>query len=76
VWSRLYERFAELATIDDAVAALERGRGGAVLVEARARRGKSTLVEYAVAAAQQMGALPKARRRHIGNLLSRFGSTG
>jgi predicted ATPase len=66
VGNRLYERSAELATIDDAVVALRGGRGSAVLIEARAGRGKSALVEYAVAAAHRSGARTLvARARHL-----------
>src|SRR4051812_50149007 len=65
--SRLYERSAEIAAIDRAVAGLGEGRGSAVLVEARAGRGKSTLVEYAVSAARAAGApAPVARAPHPG----------
>lgn len=64
--NRLYERSAELATIDDAVVALDGGRGTAVMVEARAGLGKSTLVEYAVEVAREHGArILLARARHL-----------
>jgi DNA-binding CsgD family transcriptional regulator len=64
--NRLYERSAEIAAIDRAVAELGSGRGSAVLVEARAGRGKSTLVEYAVTAARRAGARTLlARARHL-----------
>jgi len=66
VTNRLYERSAELAAIDDAVLALERGQGRALLVEALAGRGKSSLVEYAVAAAREAGARSLVvRARHL-----------
>lgn len=64
--SRLYERSAEIAAIDRAVAGLGEGRGSAVLVEARAGRGKSALVEYAVSSARDAGARTLlARARHL-----------
>lgn len=66
VRSRLHERAAELAAVDDAVAALGRGRGSAVLIEARAGLGKSALIEHAVEAARQRGArILLARARHL-----------
>jgi DNA-binding CsgD family transcriptional regulator/tetratricopeptide (TPR) repeat protein len=66
VESRLYERTAELEAIDDVVAALELGRGNALLIEARAGLGKSALVEYAVETARQRGArILLARARHL-----------
>lgn len=51
--SRLYERTAEIAAIDTAVARLEEGRGTCLLLEGRAGRGKSSLIEYAVERARE-----------------------
>jgi DNA-binding NarL/FixJ family response regulator len=66
VRSRLHERAAEVAAIDDVVAALGEGRGNALLIEARAGFGKSALVEYAVDAARAIGArILLARARHL-----------
>lgn len=63
---RLYERTAEITAIDSAVSALGRGRGSAVLLEARAGRGKSTLVEYAVRTGRAVGARTLlVRGRHL-----------
>src|SRR4051794_30997893 len=55
--SRLYERNAEIAVIDAAVARLGEGRGTTLVLEGRAGRGKSTLVEYAVERGRENGAL-------------------
>jgi DNA-binding CsgD family transcriptional regulator len=64
--SRLHERAAEVAAIDDVVAALGEGRGNALLIEARAGFGKSALVEYAVETAREFGArILMARARHL-----------
>ena len=64
--SRLYERAAEIAAIDTAVARLEDGRGTSLLLEGRAGRGKSTLVEYAVQRGQERGARTwVVRARHL-----------
>jgi DNA-binding CsgD family transcriptional regulator len=66
VTSRLYERTAELAAIDAAVARLAEGRGSSLLLEARAGRGKSTLLEHAVDRARASGArVLGARARHL-----------
>jgi DNA-binding CsgD family transcriptional regulator len=66
VADRLYERGAELAAIDSAVSALESGRGASLLLEARAGRGKSTLVEYALTAGRTAGARTMlVRARHL-----------
>jgi DNA-binding CsgD family transcriptional regulator len=66
VGSRLYERTAELAAIDAALARLAEGRGSSVLLEARAGRGKTALVEYAVERARADGARTLgARARHL-----------
>ena len=63
---RLYERTAEITAIDSAVSALGAGRGSAVLLEARAGRGKSTLVEYAVRSGRAAGARTLlVRARHL-----------
>ena len=63
---RLYERTAEITAIDSAVSALGTGHGSAVLLEARAGRGKSTLVEYAVEAGRAAGARSMlVRARHL-----------
>ena len=63
---RLYERTAEITAIDSAVSALGLGRGSAVLLEARAGRGKSTLVEYAVQTGRAAGARALlVRARHL-----------
>ena len=51
--SLLYDRSGETASIDAAVARLQEGRGSSLLLEGRAGRGKSTLVEYAVAYARE-----------------------
>ncbi len=64
--TRLYERTAEIAAIDSALARLDEGRGSSLLLEARAGRGKSTLVEYAVDRARGQGARTLgARARHL-----------
>ncbi len=64
--SRLYERAAEIAAINAAVARLGEGRGTALLLEGRAGRGKSTLVEYAVQRGQELGARTwVVRARHL-----------
>lgn len=64
--TRLYERTAEIAAIDTAVSSLPSGRGASLLLEARAGRGKSTLMEYAVTAAREAGARTLvARARHL-----------
>jgi len=64
--SLLYERSGETASIDAAVARLEEGRGSSLLLEGRAGRGKSTLVEYAVQHAHEHGAKTLvARARHL-----------
>jgi DNA-binding CsgD family transcriptional regulator len=66
VTTRLYERTAEIAAIDAALARLAEGRGSSLLLEARAGRGKSTLVEYAVEQAREQGARTLgARARHL-----------
>jgi len=66
VADRLYERTAEITAIDSAVSALAAGRGSALLLEARAGRGKSALVEYAVSAARSGGARTMlVRARHL-----------
>jgi DNA-binding CsgD family transcriptional regulator len=66
VASRLYERSAETAAIDTALARLDDGRGSSLLLEGRAGRGKSTLVEYAVDRAREHGARTLlARARHL-----------
>ncbi len=66
VTTRLYERTAEIAVIDAALARLAEGRGGSLLLEARAGRGKSTLVEYAVEQAREQGVRTLgARARHL-----------
>ena len=63
---RLYERTAEISAIDSAVSALGSGRGSSLLLEARAGRGKSTLVEYAVEAGRDAGARTMlVRARHL-----------
>ena len=63
---RLYERTAEIAAIDSAVSELGSGRGSAVLLEARAGCGKSSLVDHAVAVAEAAGAQTLlARARHL-----------
>ncbi len=63
---RLYERTAEITAIDSAVSTLGLGRGSAVLLEARAGRGKSTLVEYAVQTGRAAGARALlVRARHL-----------
>ncbi len=63
---RLYERSAEIAAIDAAVARLDHGRGSSLLLEGRAGRGKSTLVEYAVQKGQESGARTwVVRARHL-----------
>jgi DNA-binding CsgD family transcriptional regulator len=62
----MYERSGEIASIDAAVARLEEGRGSSLLLEGRAGRGKSTLVEYAVERAGERGARTLvARARHL-----------
>ncbi len=64
--TRLYERTAEIEAIDTAVSSLPSGRGASLLLEARAGRGKTTLMEYAVAAAREAGARTLvARARHL-----------
>ncbi len=64
--SRLYERAAEIAAIDAAVARLEEGRGTSLLLEGRAGRGKSSLVEYAVQRGRERGASTwVVRARHL-----------
>jgi len=51
--SRLYERTVEISAIDAAIARLEEGLGSSLLLEGRAGRGKSSLVEYAVQRGQE-----------------------
>jgi len=64
--SLLYERSGETASIDAAVARLDEGRGTSLLLEGRAGRGKSTLVDYAVDRARDRGARALlARARHL-----------
>ena len=64
--SLLYERSGEMATIDAALARLDEGRGASLLLEGRAGRGKSTLVEYAVEQARAREARTLvARARHL-----------
>ena len=64
--SLLYERSGEIASIDAALARLDDGRGASVLLEGRAGRGKSTLVEHAVQQARARGARTLvARARHL-----------
>jgi DNA-binding CsgD family transcriptional regulator len=66
VANRLYERSAEIAAIDAAVARLAEGRGSSLLFEARAGRGKSTLLEYAVEQGAAAGARAlTVRSRHL-----------
>ncbi|HEX4685345.1 MAG TPA: AAA family ATPase [Nocardioides sp.] len=62
----LYERTGETASIDAALERLDEGRGSCLLLEGRAGRGKSTLVEYAVQRARERGAQTLvARARHL-----------
>ena len=64
--SRLYERAAEIAAIDTAVARLDEGHGTFLLLEGRAGRGKSTLVDYAVQRGREQGASTwVVRARHL-----------
>jgi DNA-binding CsgD family transcriptional regulator len=64
--SRLHERAAETAAIDTAVERLHEGRGTALLLEGRAGRGKSTLVDYALQRGGEQGARTwVARARHL-----------
>src|SRR5262249_45181288 len=64
--SPLYERAVEISVIDEAVASLEEGRGTSLLLEGRAGRGKSTLVEYAVERGHERGASTwLVRARHL-----------
>ncbi|HET8666312.1 MAG TPA: AAA family ATPase [Nocardioides sp.] len=64
--SLLYERTRETASIDAALARLGDGRGSSLLLEGRAGRGKSALVEYAVERAGELGARTLvARARHL-----------
>jgi len=62
----LYERAVEISVIDEAVASLEQGRGSCLLLEGRAGRGKSTLVEYAIERGRERGAGTwLVRARHL-----------
>jgi len=62
----LYERAVEISVIDEAVARLDAGRGSSLLLQGRAGRGKSTLVEYAVQRGQERGASTwLVRARHL-----------
>jgi DNA-binding CsgD family transcriptional regulator len=64
--ARLYERTAEIAAIDSAVARLDEGRGTCLLLEGRAGRGKSSLLEYAVERGRERGARTwMVRARHL-----------
>jgi len=64
--SRLYERAAEISVIDGTLARLEEGRGSSLLLEGRAGRGKSTLVDYAVQRGSERGARTwLVRARHL-----------
>ncbi len=64
--SRLYERTAETAAIDAALAGLGEGRGSSLLLEGRAGRGKSALLEYAAERGRESGARTLGvRARHL-----------
>ncbi len=64
--SRLHERTVEISAIDAAITRLEEGRGSSLVLEGRAGRGKSALVEYAVERAAERGARTwVVRARHL-----------
>jgi DNA-binding NarL/FixJ family response regulator len=64
--SRLYERTVEISAIDAALDSLGQGRGSCLVLEGRAGRGKSTLVDYAVERARESGAKTwVVRARHL-----------
>ena len=64
--SRLYERSGEISAIDAAISRLNERRGSCLLLEGRAGRGKSTLVEHAVQRGRESGAqVWVVRARHL-----------
>jgi DNA-binding CsgD family transcriptional regulator len=64
--SRLLERTVEISAIDAALDKLGDGRGTCLVLEGRAGRGKSTLVDYAVERARVTGAKSwLVRARHL-----------
>src|SRR4051812_30713053 len=64
--SRLYERSEEISAIDAALDRLAEGRGSCLVLEGRAGRGKSTLVDYAVERGREAGARTwVVRARHL-----------
>jgi DNA-binding CsgD family transcriptional regulator len=64
--SRLYERSEEISAIDAALDRLGEGRGSSLVIEGRAGRGKSTLVDYAVERGRASGASTwVVRARHL-----------
>jgi DNA-binding CsgD family transcriptional regulator len=63
---RLYERTAELSAIDAAIARLGERRGSCLVLEGRAGRGKSTLIDHAVQRGRESGARTwVVRARHL-----------
>jgi len=63
---RLYERTAELSAIDAAIARLGERRGSCLVLEGRAGRGKSTLIDHAVQRGRDSGARTwVVRARHL-----------
>jgi DNA-binding CsgD family transcriptional regulator len=64
--SRLYERTAEISAIDAALDRLGERRGSCLVLNGRAGRGKSALVQYAVDRARESGARTwVVRARHL-----------
>jgi DNA-binding CsgD family transcriptional regulator len=64
--SRLYERTVEISAIDAAIRGLDERRGSSLVLEGRAGRGKSTLVDYAVQRGRESGARTwLVRARHL-----------